>query len=313
MLEIEINRRSLLKMAGLGTLVWITGCKSFPNAPEVIDMRREAGIWSQSEVEALARAMMDETQLNDVAFAGSVLLDNQRGKPSFSKMSPVFTDDKVKVTTVEDIDSSGAGLVVSSPMKARIKEDRQRVIFDLRSRTTGDTTRISAPLGLNLEEIQLNARFTKEYSDFLTRFLLTKEVLNITAFDMVSAYLTTNTVYNKYEVPQDARLRNAVQAAAIQGSFKDVPAYAMADLWAHFLLVPNYLLALDQNRFTQQEAESNVMLIFKYAAEVFQDSGVLNKNKNAGYEWTKDSDKFFTVWIDFATAEYNTLKKKKVS
>lgn len=299
---------------GVGSAVLLAACLPKQEVTQPVEakgIKKELGEWSQQEIEALAVKMMSELQFNDIAHAGRVLLDNQQqGGPSFSRFSPIFFDYKVRVSNVRDINPAGAGMGVSAPAMASIREITPRIGVSVRSRANGATERISVPPALKFEEIQFNNGLVSNYSDFLIELYMAKEVMNADALGMVTSYIASNVFYTRYYVPQDTRTRNGIQASMINSGFGEIPSSFMADLWAHYLLVPNYLIALEQGKFPTSEAEGDEVRIFKLAAEVFQEDGVLTRNSEGIYEWTKDSDKFFGTWIDFSIAGFKALRPK---
>jgi hypothetical protein len=225
-------------------------------------------------------------------------------------VSNIFTDDKVKVVSVNSIDPSSAGMgdvVLAAPMKSIIDESNQTINVTLHSKFDDSTLQMSVPTSLHFKEIQLDSGLIKEYSNFLLKFYMAKEIMNVRAFDMVSAYMVDNTFYTEYEIPEDDRTRKAIQASAMMSGIGEMSSSFMADMWAHFLMVPNYLIALERDRFSEREIKGNELSTFDLAANVFQEEDVLIRNPEGIYEWTKDTDKFFNTWIDLSIAGFKTF------
>lgn len=307
-----LSRRQFFRLFAIGSAATLAACSSRQEAPaEVPGIRRELGRWSQSEVETLALEMKKDPQLYYIANAGEALLDNQQGRPSFSTYSPIFTDDKVKFATIDHISPSSTGLNLPTPVGTHIKEVTPRIVVSVRSKTTGLQERILVPPALKFEEIQLNHELTKDRSDLLLQFYIAKEVLNAKAFGMVTSWMAVNTIYTQYDKPQDIKAQNGIQASMMNSGFGEIPTFFMANLWAHYLLVPDYLVASEQDRFSSGEANGDELRIFKLAGEVFQKRGVLTRNSEGVYAWTQDSNKFFSEWIDFSIAGWNAMKPKR--
>ncbi|MBI4036102.1 hypothetical protein HY383_04065 [Candidatus Daviesbacteria bacterium] len=310
----QYTRADFLRLA-IGAALITTSCARQPvptGSPQVdVGIRRELGIWTQEQVETFAGAMMGNSEFNNIAYAGSILLDNQQGKPSFSKNGSIFSDEKAKVVTVDKIDPADSGMNVLqvAPVGAIIKVSDQKINANLRSLTGGPDLRMSAPASLQFKEIRIDGVVTRNYPDFLMHFLVAKEVLSAQAFDMVAKYVMANTLYPDYERPKDERIRKAVETSAINSGFGRVPTSFMADLWGHYLLLPDYLKAIEQGKFSQDELDGDILRVFKIANDNFQKAGILVKDQDGKYKWTEDSKKFYDTWIDFSVAGYNALHR----
>jgi hypothetical protein len=117
---------------------------------------------------------------------------------------------------------------------------------------------------------------------------------------MLGKYLAATEVYNKHEQPSDQKHQALLQAHLIRSTiFGDVPATEIADIWAHFILIPDYLKATHKQKWTKQVAESEEHDLFYKSAERFLNDNVLIK-KNNDYSWTGDHNKFYNSWLDVA-------------
>lgn len=312
------SRRHVLNLAGLaGVSFMLAACGKRVEAPlastlEPVGIRREIGAWTRQDIEAFARAMMRESDINEIAYAGGVLLDNQRGNPSTSRISKIFSDEPIKVTTYSSLPSTrGAGVEIQAPMEAIVRESSLRYGVSLRSKNGGSPLKFSAPVALILEEVKLNHEMTKDASNFILKFFMAKEIYNAYAHDQVTAYIAKTTLYNMYEKPQSAGISNAVQASLMRSKFEEVPAVFMADMFAHFWMVPSYNIAVERGKFSQRELDGDDLRVFDIASKQFQKNGVLIRNSQGEYSWTQDADKFFNSWIELSKAFYRALGLNK--
>lgn len=249
--------------------------------------------------------MIEETQFGDMVHAGTVLKDNINGKPSFSGMSPLFLNNKLKVVTVNDFRTSTGK---PAPMAASVKPMEPRVSVNLRPKSSESPRffTVSNFTRLKYETLTIDAKQMSGLSDFLFKFYIAKEILNIKAFDMVAEHMVRPLFEDYIVSPDTDEAKRAIQLYGLRGGIAEMPAQALVDLWAHFLLAPAYLTAVEQDRFSKEDLrnEGEGINIFKTPAMIFQQEGILTKNGDGRWEWTKDYDLFMQTWEDVALTGY---------
>lgn len=302
-----VSRRGFLVISSLTPFLILEACSN--GNQEVKRIRKEAGIWTKEEIEFLAKSMTSEPQFNSIAFAGSIILDNLANQPSFSKVSPLFTDDPLKVSTVGQVIFSSAGVDIPAPMKTNISGTGTPVEFTLKAKKDGFLQKVTSKAAFQYAGIDIDTDSTKDYTDFLFRFCFAKEVLNAKAFDMVSDHIVNTIISKDYVLPQDSASKKALQAYVLNGSLNGMPLFFMADLWAHFLILPDFKLALDVNNFSQKEAQGDELNIYNLAVGIFEENNILVKKPRGEYTWTNDKNELLNYWESLAMSIYKGLTK----
>ncbi len=317
--NVPVGRRTLFKLV-LSLPIVIACSRSEPQAtvePLLLEptggIRHEIGVWTPLEVANLAKEMLDDGTrgLNNTAFAGAVLLDNQRGIPgALARMSPLFEEGRIKVETVPSISGNTAEVDLPAPASAVIRT-KGRMDLNLRSRIGEPTLRMAVPTTIHFEIINFGYDYTKDMSDMMVKFYMAKELFNARAFEMASNYAMVGGLTPYYEIPSNERAKKALQLGLLDGGMGQsrMRVAFVADLWSHFLLVPDYLKAIENGLFTQDEIDSPGLGAFKLAVKVFQEEKVITKNSSGDYEWTKDNDKFFDSWYRLAEAGHRVFGK----
>ncbi len=270
--------------------------------PAPVGIRREIGEWSRLDVESLAQSMIAEIEFRDLVFAGQLLLDNQQGKPSLSAFSPLFADAPIRITTLNQITNKTPALEhLPALLQAIIYEPPVQQGIQLKIKDGQSLVIIPNSTKLYFNEIRISDDFARQFSDFQLKFFIAKEIYNISAFDLASSYVAENLLIPSLEIPpeHETDILKALQLHALHLQIDVMPVYFMADLWAHFLLVPAYLRAREKNMFSDEQLNSPVMTVFKIAAEAFQRDGILTRNEQGLYEWMASED-FYDRLFDFA-------------
>ena len=299
-------------MGGLALIALAAnGCFKETEAPKQF-IRRETGVWTQADVEALANQMIAETRYFWISSAGVILLDNQQGQPSFSKVSDMFEDDKpIQFETIKEVQPSPYAKNSKAPMASSISQNNNdKVEIVLKSKTDGSLFKFPGeyPSSLSFESLEIDRGAMDNVSDFIFKLYIAKEIYNAKSFDLVAEFLASE-YYEKYEKPEDDLTKRAVKVAMMDsdiGDFKMPTAFA-ADMWAHYMVLPDYLMAKNDGKFTKKEIESIDLAVFDLTAGVFQEDGVLIANSDGTYGWTQDSNKFYSEWFNFTAAWYKAL------
>ena len=309
----NLGRRDFLKLLGTSVVLTSVGgltpilnaCSREPEIPSATKektttetpknrIRREAGEWSRSEVETLALEMQSESQFNDIASFGLILFDNQREtNPSISKLNPLFTDHKIKFSTLED---SG-----DSPMYINFIPTGNDREFTIVSKIDGTIEKSSAKTSLQIEELIVDSKYTKQYSDFALKFFAAQQMSTVIAAKTFVDFVIENIVSQDYIVPAaNDNARKALEVDIItQRTFSQIPTASFIDMWGSFMMLPNFNLALEQGKFSSEEINSAFGLQ-KEASEVFLNNGVLMRSSTGRYEWTSDPVKFLEAWTNLA-------------
>lgn len=301
-----ISRRNLLKLAGIiGTVFIIDACSPSP--------RR----WSRDEIINFGRSMQSEPQFNDVAYAGWVLVESQSKRPSLSRLSPLFVDEPIKMTTVENL-GSYIKWDIEAPMVASVTTRGPKVQVTLRSKTDRSVARFSSTSALQLGEIVIDRPLASKMSDFVFKLYAAKEIFNTQALDTALSYMVASVIGPYYFMPEEELARRAVTVSRLFDKVEGVPIHAIADRWAHYYLVPNYLVAAEEGRISRgdwgkdDDYEHGYEALFRKAAEIFLSEGVLFKNSAGVYRWTDNSDRLFRVWMEKALVPFRAKRLKTV-
>lgn len=303
----RITRRAFLKKAGvavgggvaIGTTVgWVLRGREVQDKFDLPE-----GVWSQNRAEELAQSMMAETQFNDISFAGSVLMGNLHGESTLSTFSKLYVDDPLRLITVEII---GTNPKVEMPMSAWDEQAGDKMDLELKAKNQKPTQKITGTTPLRrLAEI----RFVREqlgiYSPFAVNFLTAKEIYNIKALDLL-ANVAYNIVSADYYMPSDEKQINGVKtylaSQALVSSEGEVPNTYAIDFWAHFLMIPNFLKAKKQGRFTNRELSK--LDIFRQSAEYFTKAGILSMDGYGNYQWVGSAAKVYGTWVEASAILY---------
>ncbi len=291
-LQTELTRRRVLPLLGAALIAPGIACQN----PRNEFVRSSEGRWSQAQVEAIAKAMQAEPEYNDIAFAGSHLQENQQGGPGISKLSPLFSDDKLKITTVASLPSPygrSAGDIAALLIPVGAKE-----IVTMTNSSTQKPEFMSAADKKTME-ILIATRAIKELSSFGLNFFVAKEVLNVKGYDMVTTYAFDN-LKGSYSFPMDERSHRIIRHALVDWDLpingQKIPISYMGDMWTQFLLSPNFLLARDNKRFTKDDMFH--LSISEEMADFFVDRGTILRNDEGAYSWVQDKRKFDQDWND---------------
>lgn len=286
-----ISRRGLFKLAGgaIGAAL-VSACSPSPKR------------WSRDEIINLGRSMQSEPQFNDIAYAGWVLIENQSKRPSLSRLSPLFVDEPIEMTTVENLGSySKTG--VEAPIAARVIRKQPVVQVTLKSKTDRSVARLSSFSALQLGEIVIDRPLTSKMSDFVFKLNVAKEIFNAKAFDVALSYMVVSAIDPYYFIPEGEFSRRAVTLGMMSGEVEGVSIQVIADIWAHYYLVPNYLVAVEEGRISRGDwgkdrgYDQGYEAMFRKSAEIFLSEGVLFKNSDGVYRWTDNRDRIFRVWM----------------
>lgn len=308
--NVGVSRRTVLQIpVAVALSQLLAACGTRPSEPtggfSESKIRRATGEWTAGDIQNLAQSMIEETQFGDIVQTGQVLLDNLNGKTSFSDMSPLFTNDSLKIATVK---SGRTRDGKQAPMTGTIGPIEPRSTVTLTPKSPGSTRfpTVSNFTRLRYESVTIGAEEMSGYSDFLFKFYMAKEIYNIKAFDMVAHHMV-QPIFEDYVLSPDTdEAKRAIQLYGLRGGIAEMPARAIVDLWTHFLLVPAYLTATEQKRFSSGDLGNGGLAInvFKTPAELFQREGILTKNAEGRWEWTRDYDKFIQTWEDVALTGY---------
>lgn len=254
------------------------------------ELRKIEGEWTKKQIEALAREMMAEPEFNDIAFAGQLLLKNQQGDPSFSTISPVFTDEKITVVTLLKSDSipremgAVSNIVTTGPVA--------KILLLARNNKVMSET-ISGFAKFKFEGIGINPIRLKDASDFMLKLIFAKEIYNVLAFQQITE-VCVYSLSQDYEFPRDEQASGLLAVDCLGRTSKGLPLSVLADVWAHFLMLPNYGLAKDKGKIGEKEIEEDLG-VFETSFKLFLKERVLLKNDKGLYEWTQDSYKFSSL------------------
>ncbi len=312
----QVSRRSALGL-GVGAVVTISCSGStdrkptpsavatftpIPNKEAVFGpeepIRRSEGNWTDSDVENLSRKMLSQTELTEIPFAGSILMKNVKGQPSFSEETSLFTDLKLIFKTqrllpgnplspIATLPDYNVGTIVTLP------------VFKANGERVGTTTGRSS---MALKLITISTQATQGHSDFFLMFGAAKEIMNYKGFAMGLEYTLNR---SGYKVPDDQKQKNTLMLKMFDfgySDYGDMPTQYMSDLWAQFLMIPDYLKAKESSKFSSSDLAT--LRLTDAAANDFINNSVLSKNADGKYIWTQDKNKFYDNWVRVAGEIY---------
>lgn len=311
----NLGRRTFLrKMRNAGLTLLLAGsipvdaaCSFLASSP---DIRRTEGTWTQEEVERVAQSMMRDEQFRFTYRAGRILFGNQRGENSVSSDRKVFSDTfrvilethKGKLPREEGF---AEGIIEpNAPMDALIQHNQPFYNFTLKGKPGTPDELLLGSDSLRLGRIRISKQLMDGKSDFLFKLLLAKEVQNINAFDVATDTLLTE-VYKNYEIPSDNTARRIMRTASINREVNGVPMSAIGDIWAHFIILPDYLLAKDRNMLTLEDQKGLWML--ETSASILTELGGLEKKSDESYGWVGTDAQLIRTWYKAADAGYKAV------
>lgn len=278
-----MERRDFLRVLPLiPAALWGIGCEQSHDG-----IRRKEGVWTDHEIEALAKSMMAETPYNDVAYAGQLLLNNLQGKPSFSLESDILSDSKLALVTDAKYDN---------PMAAVLTGDGQIIPFAIVPKNGGPKKNSSSPEKVRIDQILISGKIMGDKSDFMFKIVVAKEIYNAKATDM-AVDLAEKAIYQEYDPPPTPKERRLLRTnLLLTSTVNGVPVKEVVDQWAHLLMVPNYLIAKEKGRFTPADYEGNWLEFFEVGSQKLLANGGLAR-QGESYSWT---DRAYKQWLDIA-------------
>ncbi len=267
-----------------------TSVRVIPNVPTENTTLGEE--WRTEEIIALAESMRADSQFRIIAQAGEILHQNQLGNPSFSTESPLFSDRRIRIFTVEGIDHSTVGAV---PMEADISQNPPTVVATLIPKSEGQKLEVWSGTSLSIDPIRISKAMDSQ-PDFLLRLYIAKEIYSIRAFDL-AINREYNSAYALWEVPDNELLKSALKTRLISWKIppEGMPLSVLADLWAHHITLPDYELARERGMLP--EDAKNLPFGFDYPSEQFKQTGLLYKADDGKYRWRNEgTDSFYDQW-----------------
>lgn len=244
--------------------------------------------------------MRGESQFGHIAYAGEILFNNQRGLPSLSTLSSLFSDHKIRFKTDKNIDSQDKNETTglhNTSMRSRFY-GVEPVEITLKSRTDDSSRSLSTYASMQLKDVTIDHGLTKKYSDFLFKFNIASQILSATAIEWVTLYIKKTQIDPRYTLrdESDAARRSLLIILFREGMINGMRASFVEGRWSQFMMLPDFDLALKQNKFSPKEIKEDLMG-FGLLSRYFQKSGVLVRNSLGRLEWISDKDKLFNSWI----------------
>lgn len=303
-----ITRRKLLQLAlAAPPLIAITATAiSCSRGIKQEIARIPEGVWSKEEVIAFAQSMIQENTLNDVAYAGQILQGNQEDKPTFSEQCPIYTDEPIVFETTSDRLIPGFN-ADDAPAAAVFDDVGEEVEVVLNSKSQLPTQKFFSRTRTRMGKIVLSKPGLAGLSPLGIKFVVAKEIYNLRADQMlIERELPTLAPY--FVLPSEPKqlaalkVRMRHQNVIIRGT--EVPMTFAGDIQAHYLLVPNYLVAKEAGRFNT--ADQEVSVVYDQAGDYFMSQRILYK-KNGKYRWSQD-ERTFVVWLDGILSVYQQTR-----
>jgi hypothetical protein len=313
-LEKNLTRREVLKALGLtaigsaillGSPSLLTGCSANAEVSKERNkiIRKESGKWSKEEVIQLANEMINEDKYSLISFSGSVLLMNQRNEArTLSYISPLFTDDELKFSTKEKVDG----------MSALATEINEVGEYEVRLKSKFDNLAIDylLPTSLQLKEIVISHKDTKNLSDFFLNFQTAEKIYGIYAIDLATEFGFETKFSKLFEIPDDPQALKAIYCSLYSMDLNDVPTSFISDVWSKFLMVPTYRQAVENGKFSSNDTESRFLEPYRRAFSIFQSKGILKKNsENGTYKYDWENGALFS-WLEMTDDFYRESKAK---
>lgn len=288
------SRRFFLGASASGLLLAACGRSQEVKIP--IGVRRTEGRWSPVEVAGLALSMINERDLEGISRTGQLLLDNQYGRPSLSTESSLFGDALIKFSTLE--------LDQRTLAKSRVTETNSPMTVLIKDKNSEDLQSIQAAKKLILPEVLLNKMWSDQSSDLMVKFSVAKEIFyDIRAIEMATSFYANQA----FELPRDKVLVDVVRIYELtRGVDGDAPIGFIADIWAHFLSLPDYLTAKDRGGFSEQDLAIQ-RGTYDPLANYSINQGLLEKQGDR-YTWVVDQPRLRSAMTAVAFDIYDKAK-----
>lgn len=298
-------------VAGLSLFPFELACASKPVTKETEDEE-----WDQSIIESKARAMMNDDRFPNMAHAGEILLKNQQGgQPSLSLECPIFKDEKIHVRTLTKITSpyKDDDPQTPPPAKALISYEKPIITTVLKAKTGASTRETRSESYLALRQIQIAKDVAEGKSDMVIQLFLAKEIYNAHAFQLVSSEVAKK-IFQNYKMPESEEEKRALQVYAVKEKTQDgVTAIEIADMLAHFYIIPDYMKAVDLG-LVAEEDKKTILSFFDAFATVSKQENLLVKDEQGNYQWndkwTGNQLSLTDIWLVLAH-EYIKVRHKK--
>lgn len=313
------SRRDFLRGAGAvaastALLPLEAACTLFPAKKEAV-FRKEEGPWSQAEVEKAARAMMEDRRFATITHAGELLLRNQRGEKAISSEAPIFSDNRIGIKTVTNIPSPYAGYTGeffsnSAYIATDIAQEGPSILVTLKPKREGEVPQQTIEGGsrFTIEEFLVNKSRIEGKSDIAFKFLLAKEIYNAHAFQIVASR-NLQELSEYYEIPNNESIRRAIQTSIIDvKTAEGVRATIIADILAHFYVIPDYKKALDLGLLTEEDKKT--LNFIDLAANVMEDAKFLVKDRQGNYRWAEQGARLENLWVIVAYSVHKVFFEK---
>lgn len=265
---------------------------SFPPAPDpkaraVLteqDVRKDIGIWSKEDIERLANTMISDPRFTNLLQAGEILLGNQQDSKTVSSETSLFSDNRIQIETVQNLDNDHPGR--SIPMDASVVPNQPILITSFKSKDGGKDLTIQTGTSLRFDRIRISHDIMNAESNFINELFLAKEVYNIKAFDIVTSRIVEQ-LSSQYDISGDRLTRDAVRTYSIHGTDRGASVSAIADMLAHFLILPDYNLAKDLGILDPERSE-NSFWVLNTSTKFLIEGGTLAKDPDGVYRWKGD-------------------------
>lgn len=322
--ELNLPRKNVMSRRKFVDMVWKflvgtiafgpllnTSCSSAPKkTDEKIDLPE--GVWDREKVIEIAKSMLredKENNLNDIGYAGSLLLGNQQGEKTFSRENSIFTDEPV---SIEAWDHTGKDYTGQEALFLAITEKSgEDLKILLKSKGKAKDMNISATSRLSLSKIMLNKSELKEVSALGIKFGIAKEIYNLIAIKIVTdkamqSFESQYVLPTKVEEYDAVRVWSGFQELIYKGYSVNI--HFAIDILAHYLLVPNFLLAKEAGKINS--ADLNIFALLDSSADYFKRLKILSK-KDDKYLWTQGPERELGWFDGIVVVQQNMLKKSQ--
>lgn len=309
---LKIGRFTFIAGAVLAPVA-MASCGETPPPASPEGLKRTDGVWTPEEIQKVAASMANEdTRLNTIVYAGNLLLANGRGERVLSNEAPFFVENRLGINTKSDLHLDRSNLFQTSQSLAGINmektAEKTHVHFTQRGLPPTDA---NYSYQLKSTDILLNNKYLKRGSDLVLKFFLAKELSNLHAFGLAANFVADAVGVN---LPTEEKARNAALVLMLDQT-PYIPKYPSvtlktweyADMWAHFMVVPDYLVAKEQKRLTRDDLDIIGKTPIDAASQIFLDQGALVRTNDGGYKWSDTSS--IEDWF-LLTASFQAVSQK---
>jgi hypothetical protein len=264
-------------------------------------IRREPGEWSEKEKMLLADQMVEQSDFPNIVRAGVTLFTGRQNDALglyFPESSRILISQEVKIENIQP--------EKTKDVASAVIVDKGTQQFEFVYRLDNFSNGIEfIPEYLQLEQIRINNNLANELSDFAIIFGIAEAVKTVHAAEHATELACILNLLTLFKIPENDNIKKGLTAATYEIDLVGIPVKELSKIFAKFLMAPEYMLAVQNEKFSEQDKEILDDPVYTRAFETFKSHGILKKDSkgNYRYRWA-DRVKVLKMWTELAQRIY---------